>query len=149
MASLPLVSAETYIALRTTDDEVCSCCGRTGLKRAILVGLLDADGAVIETAPYGTTCAARATGREARALKSEASSGDYALKGAREYVEDFIARIRAEHAEAAEAEGVELDPAFCDADIRSLAHKRAGRLAEGGVEPGSFHAYRVELLLAL
>lgn len=43
-------------------DEVtdCSCCGRAGLKRTVTLGILDADGAVIDQTHYGTACAAAA-----------------------------------------------------------------------------------------
>ncbi len=43
-------------------DEVteCHCCGRMDLKRTIILGILDADGTVIDQTHYGTECAAAA-----------------------------------------------------------------------------------------
>lgn len=52
----------------TQDVDICECCGKTGLKRTVILGALDADGNVMADVYYGTRCAAlalqyRGTGR--------------------------------------------------------------------------------------
>jgi hypothetical protein len=42
------------------DIDTCDCCGRSGLKRTIILGCLDADGNVLHAVYYGTHCASTA-----------------------------------------------------------------------------------------
>lgn len=54
-------------AIRIDDTvDTCDCCGRTGLKRTVLMRL-DDDSIV----NYGTTCAARNTGKSHKQIKQE------------------------------------------------------------------------------
>ena len=54
-------------ALQITDDvTTCDCCGRSGLKRTVLMRLDDES-----LVNYGTTCAARNTGKDQRQIKQE------------------------------------------------------------------------------
>ena len=48
-------------AIKGLDDNetTCACCGRTDLKRAVQLAILDADGNEGAVEAYGTTCAAR------------------------------------------------------------------------------------------
>lgn len=52
--------------LVTDEHDTCDCCGRTGLKRTVLMQLDDNS-----LAYYGTTCAARNTGKDQRQIKEE------------------------------------------------------------------------------
>lgn len=45
----------------TNDVTTCECCGRTDLKRTVVIGHTDADGNVTDILHYGTNCAARVT----------------------------------------------------------------------------------------
>ncbi len=49
-------------AFRGITDECtdCGCCGRSGLKRTVILEVLDADGGTGEAVNYGVDCAARA-----------------------------------------------------------------------------------------
>lgn len=50
----------TYILKGINDDQdTCSKCGKTGLKRVYWLAAVDADGVDHEPAPYGSDCAAR------------------------------------------------------------------------------------------
>ena len=53
-----------FKAVAVTDEfDYCTCCGRQGLKRVVMMLTLDADGNVLTCAePFGTTCAARLLG---------------------------------------------------------------------------------------
>jgi hypothetical protein len=54
----------------TQDVETCNCCGRTGLKKTVELGELDADGAVYGVVHYGVDCAAAALGYSKRGGKT-------------------------------------------------------------------------------
>lgn len=45
----------------TGDVDTCECCGKTGLKKTVILGVKDADGNVIDVRHYGANCAAEAT----------------------------------------------------------------------------------------
>lgn len=45
----------------TGDFDTCECCGKTGLKRTVIMGIKDEDGNVIDVRYYGSNCAAMAT----------------------------------------------------------------------------------------
>lgn len=61
----------TYRFLGTTNDrDTCDCCGRTGLKRTVVLGVLDADGTVTAERYLGTVCAARAFGQAGKAIST-------------------------------------------------------------------------------
>lgn len=51
-----------FKVMGVSEQEDCECCGRSGLKRTIVVGRLDADGNTVEVLRFGRDCAARATG---------------------------------------------------------------------------------------
>lgn len=73
------------IAVGTTDDHTtCECCGRTDLKRTVIMRTLDADGNQIAQSFFGTTCAAKASGRKLSEIKAEAAEGDQAAREAEE-----------------------------------------------------------------
>lgn len=44
----------------TDECDTCECCGKTGLKKSVMLFILDADGNRDELSYYGTTCAAKA-----------------------------------------------------------------------------------------
>ena len=56
--------ARQYRLVGCNDDfDTCACCGKTGLKRVMMLAPLDPDGGVEdEASPYGTSCAARLLG---------------------------------------------------------------------------------------
>lgn len=66
-------------------DEVtaCDCCGRTGLKSTVALEAAD-EGTVY----YGVTCAARALGRTAKEVRSEARDADRAKAAAAQAIRD-------------------------------------------------------------
>lgn len=75
----------TMITAGTTDERTdCECCGRTDLKRTVIMRVLDADGNQIDQRFFGTTCAARAAGRPVAAIKAEAADADQAAREAAE-----------------------------------------------------------------
>lgn len=45
------------------DVDTCECCGKRPLKRAVMLGVTDADGNVDDVVYYGTRCASLALGR--------------------------------------------------------------------------------------
>lgn len=66
-------TAQRFRILGTTQDVTnCECCGRVGLKKTVVLGVLDADGVVMCETHYGVDCAARATGFGAAAIKARA-----------------------------------------------------------------------------
>jgi GAF domain-containing protein len=90
-------AAAAFTAIGTSDSDLCFCCGRENLKRAILVApVLDADGLLGEAVPYGSTCAARATGRPSRELVAEAAAADTRRAAAVAEAADFAAGIARE-----------------------------------------------------
>ena len=54
-----------------SDVSECECCGRTGLKRTVMMRLDDGD-----TAYFGVVCAAKATARDAAEIKHAAVTAD-------------------------------------------------------------------------
>ena len=75
-------------ALQITDDvTTCDCCGRSGLKRTVLMRLDDES-----LVNYGTTCAARNTGKDQRQIKQEV----YAEQAARAAAASWEYRTSAE-----------------------------------------------------
>ena len=54
-----------------SDVSECDCCGRTGLKRTVMMRLDDGD-----TAYYGVVCAAKATSCDAAEIKRDAVTAD-------------------------------------------------------------------------
>lgn len=44
----------------TDENDTCGCCGKTNLKKAVMLFILDEDGNRDELVYYGTTCAAKA-----------------------------------------------------------------------------------------
>jgi hypothetical protein len=134
------MSASTLPAFRavgTSDSELCYCCGRQDLRRAILVApVLDADGTLGEAIPYGTTCAARATGRPSRELVAEARGADHLRAGAVREARDFAAGIAREWGTKS--------PTGLVARTKALAGRRADAL---GSSP--YHVALAEALRAL
>lgn len=66
-------TTQRFRILGTTQDVTnCECCGRVGLKKTVVLGVLDADGVVMCETHYGVDCAARATGFGAAAIKARA-----------------------------------------------------------------------------
>lgn len=72
-------------------DEVtsCDCCGRTGLKSTVALESEAADGGTVY---YGVTCAARALGRTAKEVRSEARDADRAKAAAERAIRDAESR---------------------------------------------------------
>lgn len=69
-----------YRVKGTTDDQTdCTrpSCGRTNLRKTVILEVLDADGNVEDVVYYGADCAARVTGRKQAAILREAESADY------------------------------------------------------------------------
>ena len=61
----------TYTVVGINDDEdTCSHCGRTNLKRVVWLAAHDDDGNVISTSFYGVDCAARLAGLPTGAAKA-------------------------------------------------------------------------------
>lgn len=88
----------THTALGFSDTEICGHCGRTELRRTILVAPVDADGTVIgEAVPFGTTCAAKATGRRTVDLVNEAAAADTRRAAFDTEAREFAAKLAAEH----------------------------------------------------
>lgn len=81
----------THTIIGSTDERTeCECCGRTGLKRTIVVR--ETTGHDSRVVYYGTECAARAAGRSAAGIRREALAAD------RETARDAErARLVAEH----------------------------------------------------
>lgn len=72
---MPHQPPSRYIIAGITDErDTCECCGKTGLKRVVVLLDLDTDEFVF----YGTTCADRNTGRDdtARTAKKRGKPGD-------------------------------------------------------------------------
>ncbi len=72
---MPHQPPSRYIIAGITDErDTCECCGKTGLKRVVVLLDLDTDEFVF----YGTTCADRNTGRDdtARTAKQRGKPGD-------------------------------------------------------------------------
>lgn len=73
-------------AMGITDEvTTCDCCGRENLKRTVAMG--DAGGLV---GYYGTDCAAKATGRPAKDIRTEAKAADEAARRAKMAAEGSI-----------------------------------------------------------
>ncbi len=134
-------SAINFKAVGMSDHEQCEHCGRTNLKRTILIVALDADGnAIGEAMHYGVVCAARATGRKGADLEVEAASADRHAAAARSEVAEFIAGI----GEFWQAHGNGSEKGL-HARIRTLANRRIENLA--GAREGEYAAVlRGELL---
>lgn len=80
-----------HTIIGSTDERTeCECCGRTGLKRTIVIRETTADESRVVY--YGTECAARAAGRTAAGIRREALAAD--RETAREVER---ARLIAEH----------------------------------------------------
>lgn len=78
---MPLRSAQPapgrrFVVVGTTDEwDACDCCGRTNLKRYVV--MRDADG---ECFGFGTSCAARLEGVPAAEVRAEARTADEAAR---------------------------------------------------------------------
>lgn len=82
----------TYRVRGTTDDvTICERCGKPELKGTVILDVLDTDGNTEEITYFGTTCAARVTGRKATAIKNDASGADYRRIEAVRNAEECIA----------------------------------------------------------
>ena len=67
-----------YQVKGTTDDETtCGHCGRSSLRKTVILGVLDADGNVEDDVYFGSDCAATVTGRKQAAIKRDAERADY------------------------------------------------------------------------
>jgi hypothetical protein len=72
---------QTYKTLGTTEDiTTCECCGRSNLKKTVIMGLLDCDGNVETEQFFGVVCAARHTGQKAAEIRKEAKTADESKK---------------------------------------------------------------------
>jgi hypothetical protein len=79
------MNTRTHKIIGTTQDVTdCECCGRTDLKKTVIVAILDADGNTTGVAHYGTVCAAHATKRTAKQITNEANAADAAQRAAKE-----------------------------------------------------------------
>lgn len=82
--------AHTYRIKGTTDDiTTCDCCGRTGLKKTVILAVLDADGNQEDQTYYGTACAAKATRQTTTAIRNAASTADTNNAEARRWAAEF------------------------------------------------------------
>ncbi len=70
-------------ALYISDErDTCDCCGKTGLKRVVVMRLDDSS-----LAYWGTTCASRNSGKDRRTIKEEIKQArDYRVNEAREHL---------------------------------------------------------------
>ena len=67
---------KNFITLGTSNEvDTCDCCGKTGLKRTVVLGRTDADGTVMAVEHFGTTCANRATGNAGTAGTAKKAGG--------------------------------------------------------------------------
>jgi hypothetical protein len=74
--------------LGTTDERTeCDCCGRTGLKSTVA---LENEGEIVY---FGVVCAAKATGRAAKVIRSEASAADEAKRRAEREAREAADRL--------------------------------------------------------
>lgn len=73
----------TFKILGTTQNvETCECCGRTGLKKTVELGILDADGAFHgEVTHYGTDCAASALKTTATKIENKLTNLAHEFRG--------------------------------------------------------------------
>lgn len=79
-------AAPAYRVKGTTDDiTTCDCCGRTNLKKTVILAMLDADGNQEDQTYYGTACAAKATAQTSTAIRNAAASADTTLADARRW----------------------------------------------------------------
>jgi hypothetical protein len=83
--------ATTYRVRGTSDHTQCMNCGRTDLRKTIILDVLDDDGNVDETVYYGTECATTVTGLKAAAIKRAAQTADYERQQEIEWAEGFVA----------------------------------------------------------
>ena len=75
------MTTRTHKIIGTTQDITdCECCGRTNLKKTVIVAVLDADGNTDSIAYYGTVCAAKATKRTVKQITDEVSAADAARR---------------------------------------------------------------------
>lgn len=81
-----------YVVVGTTDEwDACDCCGRTNLKRYVV--MRDVDG---EYFRFGTGCAARLEGIPAADVRREARSADEAARAADEAARQERAEAKAQ-----------------------------------------------------
>lgn len=64
----------------TDDHTTCDHCGRSGLKKTVMLFILDADGNAEELTYYGTSCAATALGTTNAKVTRAATEADEARK---------------------------------------------------------------------
>lgn len=70
-----MTKTDRFELLGIVDDcDTCECCGRTGLKRTVVLAVLDADGNRDGEVYYGTACAARALGRTSAQVRNESEA---------------------------------------------------------------------------
>jgi hypothetical protein len=83
--------AAQYRVKGTSDYAQCMNCGRSDLRKTIVLDALDADGNVEEVVYYGTECATKVTRKKAAAIKRAAQAADYERQQEIEWAKDFTA----------------------------------------------------------
>lgn len=64
----------------SNDVDSCECCGRTGLRKTIILGKLDPDGSVTDVLHFGTSCAGKALAIKATKAAIERMATDAQTK---------------------------------------------------------------------
>jgi predicted nucleic acid-binding Zn ribbon protein len=73
-----MTATKAYRIKGTTDEcTTCEKCGRSDLKKTIVLAILDADGNEEDYTYYGSDCAARALGTKQTSVKQMADFADY------------------------------------------------------------------------
>lgn len=80
----------SYRVKGTTDDTTtCEQCGRTNLRKTVILAELDADGNEEGVSYLGTDCAARKTGTRQRVISDKAAAADRHMSRAREWAQEM------------------------------------------------------------
>ena len=71
-------TTDSRFAIRGTTDDVttCECCGRSGLRKTVMLHPLDADGNPDGLVYYGTSCAGKAMGIPGKRVADQADAAD-------------------------------------------------------------------------
>lgn len=91
---MTLMATETGYRIKGTTDDVTDCqrdgCGQTGLKKTVILAVLDEDGNEADRVYYGTDCAAQATGRRRTAIVNDAALADRETAERREWAHNIL-----------------------------------------------------------
>lgn len=78
-------TADYLVKGSTGDITTCDHCGRTNLRKTVILATLDADGAEEDIVHFGVDCAARASGRTQTAIRNAAAAVDTTREQARQW----------------------------------------------------------------